>query len=61
LLRQTLALGLIFVCTTIAWIVLGSTLFSRTYGANQQLQGHVDSTWGTSQEQSPPTAQNYSH
>jgi inner membrane protein involved in colicin E2 resistance len=57
LLRQILALAFIFVCTTIAWIVLGATIFSRTYGANQQLQGHVASTWGTSQEQSPPTAQ----
>jgi inner membrane protein involved in colicin E2 resistance len=56
LLRQVLALVLIFVCTTIAWMVLGSTIFSRTYGANQQLQGHVASTWGTSQEQSPPIA-----
>ena len=37
-------------------MVLGSTIFSRTYGANKQLQGHVASTWGTSQEQSPPTA-----
>ena len=56
MLRQILALAFIFVCTTIAWIVLGATIFSRTYGANQQLQGHVASTWGTSQEQSPPTA-----
>jgi hypothetical protein len=37
-------------------MVLGATIFSRTYGANQQLQGRVASTWGTSQEQSPPTA-----
>jgi len=56
LLRQILALTFIFVCTTIAWIILGATIFSRTYGANQQLQGHVASTWGTAQEQSPPTA-----
>ena len=56
LLRQILALAFIFVCTTVAWVVLGSTIFARTYGANQQLQGHVASTWGTSQEQSPPTA-----
>jgi inner membrane protein involved in colicin E2 resistance len=56
LLRQVLALVFIFVCTTIAWMVLGSTIFSRTYGANQQLQGRVASTWGTSQEQSPPAA-----
>jgi len=56
LLRQIFALAFIFVCTTIAWVVLGATIFSRTYGANQQLQGHVASTWGTAQEQSPPTA-----
>ena len=56
MLRQILALAFIFVCTTIAWMILGSTIFSRTYGANQQLQGHVASTWGTSQEQSPPNA-----
>jgi len=56
LLRQILALAFIFVCTTIAWVILGATIFSRTYGANQQLQGHVASTWGTAQEQSPPTA-----
>jgi len=56
LLRQILALAFIFVCTAIAWMILGSTIVSRTYGANQQLQGRVASTWGTSQEQSLPTA-----
>jgi inner membrane protein involved in colicin E2 resistance len=56
LLRQVLALAFIFVCTTIAWVILGATIFSRTYGSNEQLQGHVASTWGTSQQQSPPTA-----
>jgi hypothetical protein len=56
LLRQILALVVIFVCTTIAWIVLGATIFSRTYSSNDQLQGHVASTWGSEQLQSPPTA-----
>jgi inner membrane protein involved in colicin E2 resistance len=56
LLRQIVALAFIFMCTTIAWMFLGSTIVSRTYGANQQLQGHVASTWGTAQEQSPPMA-----
>ena len=56
MLRQILALVFIFGCTAIAWMILGMTIFSRTYGANQQLQGHVASTWGTSQEQYPPTA-----
>ena len=56
MLRQILALAFIFICTTIAWVILGTTITSRTYGANQQLQGHVASTWGTSQQQTPPTA-----
>ncbi len=56
MLRQILALAFIFVCTTIAWVILGATIFSRTYGSNEQLQGHVASTWGTAQQQSPPTA-----
>ena len=56
MLRQILALAFIFVCTTIAWMILGTTISSRTYGSNERLQNHVASTWGTSQQQSPPTA-----
>ncbi len=56
MLRQILALTFIFVCTTIAWVILGTTIFSRTYDKNEQLQGHVGSTWGTAQQQSPPSA-----
>jgi inner membrane protein involved in colicin E2 resistance len=55
LLRQILALSFIFVCTSIAWVILGGTISTRTYGSNEQLQGRVASTWGTSQQQSPPT------
>ena len=56
MLRQILALAFIFVCTSIAWVILGTTIFSRTYGSNEQLQGRVASTWGTAQQQSPPSA-----
>jgi inner membrane protein involved in colicin E2 resistance len=56
LIRQIAALVFIFICTTIAWMILGATITSRTDSSNQQLQGHVASTWGTPQEQSPPTA-----
>jgi len=54
--RQIAGLVFIFVCTTIAWMILGTTIFSRTYSSNQQLEGRVASTWGTPQEQSPPSA-----
>jgi len=56
LLRQILAITFIFLCTSIAWLILGETISSRTYGSSQQSQGKVASTWGTSQQQSPPTA-----
>jgi inner membrane protein involved in colicin E2 resistance len=56
LLRHILAVAFIFVCTSVAWVILGTTIFSRTYGSNEQLQGRVASTWGTAQQQSPPTA-----
>jgi inner membrane protein involved in colicin E2 resistance len=54
--RQIAALVFIFVCTTVAWLILGATIFSRTYSSNQQLEGRVASTWGAPQEQTPPTA-----
>jgi inner membrane protein involved in colicin E2 resistance len=56
LIRQIAALVFIFICTTIAWMILGATLSARTNSSNEQLQGRVASTWGTPQEQSPPTA-----
>ena len=56
MIRQIAALVFIFICTTIAWMILGATLSARTNSSNEQLQGRVASTWGTPQEQSPPTA-----
>jgi len=50
------AIAFIFACTSVAWIILGTTLFSRTGSRSQQLDEHVASTWGSPQEQSPPTA-----
>jgi hypothetical protein len=56
LLRQIAALIFIFLCTTVAWVFLGSTLDYRTQHSDEQLKGRVGSTWGTAQEQAPPTA-----
>jgi hypothetical protein len=57
LIGKIAALVFIFICTTIAWMILGATISSRTNSSNQQLEGHVASTWGTPQEQTPPTAE----
>ena len=51
------ALVFIFVCTTIAWLILGTTIVSRSYSPlSDQLKSRVASNWGTAQEQAPPTA-----
>jgi inner membrane protein involved in colicin E2 resistance len=54
--KRIAAIAFIFVCTTVAWMILGGTIFSRTYSADQRLEGRVASSWGTTQTQAPPTA-----
>jgi len=54
--RRLAALVFIFVCTSVAWMILGGTLTTRTYSSNDQLQGRVASTWGSPQIQVPATA-----
>ncbi|HEV2422895.1 MAG TPA: hypothetical protein VGS59_14380 [Candidatus Acidoferrales bacterium] len=47
---------LIFICSAIAWVILGSAIEVRTNTASASLNGDVQSIWGTSQTQSPPSA-----
>jgi hypothetical protein len=56
--RRIAALAFIFVCTGIAWVILGSTIFTRTYDPEFVSGGKakVASNWGTAQMQAPPTA-----
>lgn len=54
--KRILAIAFIFICTSIAWVVLGATIFNRTQGSDQRLRGRVGSTWGTSQTQQAPIA-----
>jgi hypothetical protein len=56
LLRYIAALIFIFGCTSIAWMILGATVMERTHSSDDQLKGHVASTWGSPQEQAPPRA-----
>src|SRR5437879_2432821 len=58
--KRIAALAFIFACTSIAWIILGSTIFARTYSLEPGLKSRVASSWGTAQQQSPPSA-NYLH
>jgi hypothetical protein len=53
--KRIAAIAFIFACTSVAWAILGATIFSRTYAANSALSGKVVSTWGAPLEQPPPT------
>ena len=54
--KRILAIAFIFVCASIAWAILGGTIFARTYSHDRMAESHVISTWGASQNQLPPTA-----
>ena len=54
--KRIAALVLIFICASVAWMVLGATIFSRTYSFDDQLKGRVASTWGEPQVQRAPRA-----
>src|ERR1051325_5448810 len=55
MIKRIAAIIVIFVCTAVAWAILGSTIFYRTYNAESGLSGRVASTWGAPQAQAPPT------
>src|SRR5215831_16151135 len=52
--KRIAAICLIWVCTAVAWAILGSSIFVRTNDAESGLSGRVASTWGAPQEQAPP-------
>lgn len=56
MLKRIAAIAFILCCTSIAWAILGTTIFSRTYSSDTQLKGSIASSWGSPQEQVPPSA-----
>src|SRR5437762_9745837 len=52
--KRIAAIVFIFGCTAVAWAILGSTIFYRTYNSESGLSGRVASTWGAPQAQAPP-------
>jgi hypothetical protein len=54
--RRLIAIAFIYICTTVAWMILGATLFERSQSSDQRLRGRVSSTWGTPQHQQAPSA-----
>jgi inner membrane protein involved in colicin E2 resistance len=57
MLRRILAIAAIFFGASLAWAILGSTIFLRTDNAGGSLSGRVASTWGAAQQQAPPEVQ----
>ncbi len=56
MLKRLLAIAFIFMCTTGAWMVLGGTIFARTYSSDLTLKSRVERIWGTAQAQRAPSA-----
>lgn len=55
MLRRIAAITFIFVCTAVAWLILGATIFERTQSADGSLRGRVVSLWGAPHVQLPPS------
>jgi hypothetical protein len=54
--KRIFAIGFIYVVTAVAWMILGTTIFSRSRASDQHLRDRVSSTWGTRQDQQAPAA-----
>jgi opacity protein-like surface antigen len=54
--KRIIAIAFIFLCASVAWAILGATIFQRTYDSGAASEGRVVSTWGAPHNQSPPVA-----
>ena len=54
--KRIVAIVAIFIFTSVAWAILGATIFTRTYESDATAQGRVASTWGAPHVQAPPSA-----
>ena len=54
--RQIAAIVIIFIGAAVAWSILGTTIFHRTYSYDETLKDRVASIWGAPHVQKPPTA-----
>lgn len=56
MIKRIAAIIFIFLCTAVAWAILGATIFQRSYDSGNASDSRVASTWGAPQKQSPPSA-----
>jgi hypothetical protein len=57
MIKRLLAIAFIFLCTSVAWLILGTTILVRTGSTGDRLRGRVESIWGAPQVQSAPYAE----
>ncbi len=54
--KRIAAIIFIFLCTSLAWVILGSTIMVRTDNFNRRLKGRIAASWGDVQVQYQPWA-----
>lgn len=52
--KKLLAIGFIFGCVSVAWMVLAGATYTRTNSADSTLKSRVSQLWGAPQAQLPP-------
>jgi hypothetical protein len=58
MLKHIAALIFILGCTAVAWVILGQTVFQRTYQSDSGLRQKVAALWGSPLEERPPAVSN---
>lgn len=54
MIKQIVAIVLIYICTSIAWMILGNTIMSRTHCSDEYIGERVGQLWGMPQSQLAP-------
>jgi hypothetical protein len=57
--RRIIAIGFIFICASIGWIILGSVTSYRTYTQDDKLKQAVGELWGNAQKQEAAKVEYY--
>jgi hypothetical protein len=56
MIKRLIAIGFIFVCTSVAWSILAGVTEGRTHSSDENLRRQVERVWGAPQVQQPPAA-----
>lgn len=54
MIKRFFAIGFIFACVSVAWMILAGVTYNRTNSADASLKSQVAQLWGAPQVQMPP-------